>query len=520
MRANGRLKRSIGVLGAICIVATVVYGVAGAASKPHSSSTPVRGGTLTYLSDIVPPSSFDPATSLGVPNAASASAYFEAVYGLLVYENFATGTVVPQMAQSLTATNPSNWVLKLRPNVKFTDGTPFNANAVKYNWTRIANMKSAPEQAQAATIASMTVVNPLTLDIKLKAPNSSFNFTVAESIPFIASPTALKSGINFVTHPVGAGPFVLHTFNTINFTAAFARNKKYWDAPEPYLNNLVIETISSPTSIYDGFQTGAGQIASISGTTVSQAQQAGDKILSITAPGGGTFPAFNTTEAPFNSVIAREAFEYGFDPASYNTDVNGGTGTPVDSIFAKSSPYYVASATEPQYNPTEAQTLFNEYATQNGGPMTINVLSFNTATSNWITAEYAQFTNVTINIEAISPTDLLTALEQGGFDVAIIGNNVLTPAPLFDQFYETGASLNFGKFSDPAVDKLLVAANSTINVKDQIADYAQASKLLVNTDYEAYMITRTPTTFAIAKTVHGVEYARDGIFIWAGMWLS
>jgi peptide/nickel transport system substrate-binding protein len=135
------------------------------------------GGKLTYFFQGAPPLTFDPAFADGNARGSSAASYLGAIYGLLVYEDWTTdkGKVVPQMAKSLTAIDPSNWVLKLREGICFTDGTLFDAAVVKFNWERIASMPKAWSQSAAAQIASLTVVNPLTLHITLKAPNSSFD---------------------------------------------------------------------------------------------------------------------------------------------------------------------------------------------------------------------------------------------------------------------------------------------------------------------------------------------------------
>ena len=96
--------------------------------------------------------------------------------------------------------------------------TSYDAQAVKTNWDRLADpANKANVYATAASIASSTVVDPLTLKITLKEPNGQFARDVAFSLPYIASPAALaKHGANYGKEPgtiVGAGPFVVESCN-------------------------------------------------------------------------------------------------------------------------------------------------------------------------------------------------------------------------------------------------------------------------------------------------------------------
>src|SRR5262249_39918919 len=156
------------------------------------------------------------------------------VYATLLYADTTVSppAVKPLLAQSFTtADNGTTWVLKLRPNLVFSDGTPLDAAEVKFNWDRIMNpATAAPMASSLATIASDTVTDPQTLTITLSQPNSLFNNTLAVSAPnFIASPTAVqKLGADYGVHPVGAGPFVVDSW-TLNSQATLSKNPTYFD---------------------------------------------------------------------------------------------------------------------------------------------------------------------------------------------------------------------------------------------------------------------------------------------------
>src|SRR5262249_11293553 len=117
----------------------------------------------------------------------------DAVYDMLVYSDVKTGKIVPQTAESLISTDAVVWTLKLRPNIKFSDGTAYDAAAVKFNYLRLQDPANAANRAaQANLIGQMDVIDPLTLKITLKAKNAVFPVAMT-LIPFIASPTAVQA---------------------------------------------------------------------------------------------------------------------------------------------------------------------------------------------------------------------------------------------------------------------------------------------------------------------------------------
>ncbi len=134
----------------------------------------------------------------------------QAVYGALLYYDFETGEITPGMAESFTSDDGKVWTLKLRPGLTFTDGTPFDAAAVAFNWDRILDPALlSPSRAAAQTI-TWNVVDETTLTVTSNEVNHQLPFQLTESLAFVASPTAIaQKGADFANAPVGAGPFQL-----------------------------------------------------------------------------------------------------------------------------------------------------------------------------------------------------------------------------------------------------------------------------------------------------------------------
>ena len=121
------------------------------------------------------------------------------------------------------------YTIALKSGVKFQDGTPFNADAVKANLDRASNPDNHLKRFNLfKTIASTEVVNPTTVKITLKQPFSAFINTLASPAAAMISPTALKKyGKDIGFHPVGTGPYEFVTWNQTDFV----KGKKfsgYW----------------------------------------------------------------------------------------------------------------------------------------------------------------------------------------------------------------------------------------------------------------------------------------------------
>jgi len=119
----------------------------------------------------------------------------------------------PELAQSWTIENDGKrYVFALQPGVKFHDGTPFDADAVRFNLERrLDEAVASPQRNQLRpVIDGIEVLGPLSIAINLKNPYPALLSDLADRAGFMVSPTAArKFGQDFGRNPVGTGPFVL-----------------------------------------------------------------------------------------------------------------------------------------------------------------------------------------------------------------------------------------------------------------------------------------------------------------------
>src|SRR5579864_7069348 len=145
-------------------------------------------------------------------------------------------TIVPMLATSWTVSPDGRTVtFKLRQGVKFHDGTPFGADAVKINFDRMLDPKFPPiRKAEMRPVQRVAVIDPSTVEVVMDRPYSPLLYALTDRAGMMLSPAALaKDGMNFGQHPVGAGPFRF-VERVPNDHITFERNPDYWATGLPF----------------------------------------------------------------------------------------------------------------------------------------------------------------------------------------------------------------------------------------------------------------------------------------------
>lgn len=347
-RARFGLRRITALVFAVALVAAACGDdsssneAAGSTGAPTSSSgagattqTPKAGGTLTFgvFSEAA---SLDPALGAGTGSVGAIEQ--TAIYDLLVSYDYKTGKYVPRVAKSLTPNaDSSEWTLVLRPDIKFGDGTAFDAEAVKFNIERhkATDSKSTFKGIVNDNIASMTVVDPLTLTIKLTSPWGGFPVLLATGPGRIASPTAIKSlGATFATNPVGAGagPFQIVSFAQKE-SIVLKKNPNYWGGTVLLDQVKFVPLSNGSAGVLQALQTNGIDGGFIQDPKVNKQVKAAGFTGFETAIGSTLALVMNSAKAPFNDPDVRKAVVLAIDPNVVNQRLYDG------AAVASSSPF-------------------------------------------------------------------------------------------------------------------------------------------------------------------------------------
>ncbi len=232
----------------------------GVALLAGPASAQKQGGSITMGLELDIPG-FDP-LKVGVYDTAALTAA-SALFDTLTYLD-AGGKAQPKLALSWAHSEDfKTWTFKLRPGVKFHDGTPFNAEAYKANYER---QKDPVNKCRCAfylsNVNSVEAPDELTLVYNLKDPSVNYPALVsyANQNAAVHSPTAWKTkGDDYNRNPVGTGPFVLKSW-TAGDRMVLERNPDYWDKGRIYLDRIILKPLPDAQSRFASLQSGEADI--------------------------------------------------------------------------------------------------------------------------------------------------------------------------------------------------------------------------------------------------------------------
>jgi peptide/nickel transport system substrate-binding protein len=371
-------------------------------------------------------------------------------------------------------------------------------------------------------MASMDVVDPVTLKITLKAKNAVFPSQVA-LIPFIGSPTAIAAqGVGFASAPVGAGPFLLKSW-VRDSQVNFVRNPAYWNAPRPYVDQMVFKFILDENQRANTMISGGGNLLqTVTPSTASMLQSAG-AVPTAGVVNGGTLMYFNLRKSPFNDIRARQAVVLAVDRADYAKVVLNGIVEPMDSIFRKSSPYYDANILQPAYDPVKAQQLLDAYAAENGGPLTFTLTTFSAGTypsaAQYIQGALMKLKNVNVSVKVQATPVQVSEVNSGAFTAALYGTPFDDPEPTWTSLYTCDANPSPSGFCDSKFDAAIADNRVTLDANQRIADLKEAQKV-VYAQLPSFFFERRSLWLFETPHLQNVQWANDGLPLLDRMWIK
>ncbi len=466
-RTRGNRRRRPALTVGVMLALAAVTGGSAAASSPSGdhrvvSAVPDRqtGGSamMVATAQVV---QLDPQLQR-VSFAFTDAPMMSAVYGNLAWLDPATGELELYFLESLEPNEDfSVWTMTLHPGITFSDGTPMDAEAIRYNIARAADPDTGSRFYESAAALELEVVDDLTLQVTLAEPNPSWYATLVSDFAGIGSPTAMEQakadGVEFGTVPVGAGPFMVKDW-TPGQTLIVERNPYFADfrPGEPYLDEITFETVPDQVQQVNALQSGAAQIVAPTGAdVVVQLTEFAD--ITVTNTSGGSDVWLNNTIPPFDDVRARQAIWYALDQAAAANAFAAGT-PPARSLFGESSPYYDAAFEFPAQDTEQAQALFDELAAE-GKPVEFTYTTLSSAAqtefSNFLLAALGEFDNVSVTIDVKTSDEYLQATRSGEYQAIPHGAYFSNPIPtLVDTFHPDGLINSFG-WDNPAVREAL-----------------------------------------------------------------
>jgi peptide/nickel transport system substrate-binding protein len=357
--------------------ATAAAGAAGATTAATSAATPDTsgsGGTLRIgmtagnipIPNTPPDQGFEGRRFVG-------NQIYDALFNWDDAQGDTVPTVIPALATSYTMSDDKlTWTFTLRQNVKFHDGTPFNADAVVFEYRRLRDKSfeyydattAASNASSFAFIDSIAKVDDYTVAVKTKTVYAFLPYDLVYL--YIPSPTAIEKYGNkdYAQHATGTGPFMMTKYvdgQVMELTA----NPDYWGG-KPKLDKVILYPMPEPATRLAALQSGDIDWAELPPPdSVEQLKAQGYQVFLKEYPHTILY-VLNLHNGPLQDVRIRQALEYAVDRQGTATLINN-VGYPATQYMYKGNPWYDDSWAGYTYDPAKAKALLAEAGYPNGG---------------------------------------------------------------------------------------------------------------------------------------------------------
>jgi 4-phytase/acid phosphatase/peptide/nickel transport system substrate-binding protein len=440
-----------------------------------------QGGSITVGLELDIPG-FDP-LKVGVFDTAALTAA-AAIFDTLVTLD-AKGEAQPKLAQSWTHSDDyKTWTFKLRPGVKFHDGTPFNAEAFKANFDRQKDPANKCRCAfYIAFIRDMQAPDELTVVMNLNDPvvNLPAIITIPSQNNAVQSPTAWKTkGDDYNRNPVGTGPYVLKSW-TAGDRMVLEKNPDYWDKSRIYLDRIVLKPLPDAQSRFASLQSGEADIVwddEFDADNIQKAQKDPKLTVHTYVGSGATVYAFNTKAAPFDDVRVRQALVMAIDRNKWSQAMTNGLSRPASNPYGEGSWVKCKDDGALPFDVEKAKALIKDY----GKPVEFKMIVTATPRGRTVGQVLQQFwkqIGANMEIEQIDQATVVPRAFMRQFQLTpwrIV--DLADPDPQMYANFKTGSAVALANYSNPELDALLDHARTTADTDKRIEDYCAISRLI------------------------------------------
>ena len=475
--------------------------LAGCTATSSGTSGTSVGSTLT-IGSTVTPQSWDPAF-VGDANYVP---YAQAAYDSLIRRT-EKNTYVPMLATKWDIADGGKTVtLELRKGVTFSDGSPFNADAVKANVEHFST-SAGPLGGQLAGLADAKVLGEDKIQLDFTSPIPDIIYNLSDAAGRMASPKALGAS-SLKTVPVGTGPYTMDSSKTVQgSTYTLTARKGYWDTSLQKYKTVVFKIFPNETGLLNALKSGQVDAGNLTQQdNIDNAKATGIDILHpkyhISWIGLVFYDRAGQQVPALKNPDVRRAIAHAVDAQGINKATYNGQGEPDSQIFNESSPAYDSSLTDAyKYDPSTAKQLMSKagYASGFTVKMPFDGAIVSAAAQAALTKELAAI-NITVDWVNEPTPSYYGDMATGKFPMAVaIFGSVPTDWSVVQSYIAPTASWNPNKTTDPQVESLIAGIPGADESKQNESFRALNKYIVDNAWFDPWFWAQE--NFAVNKTV-------------------
>lgn len=446
-----------------------------------------------------------------------------ALYDTLTIPN-ADGGFSPYLAESVTPNeNHTEWTVTLREGIKFHDGSDLDATVVKNNLDAFRGTYPGRPSLLFSFVlqefSDVQVKDSLTLVITTKRPWVSVDAILYASgrLGIMAQAQLDAPGDACATHPIGTGPFEFVSW-TKNQKLTAKRNPDYWQIapdgePYPYLDEIEFRPIPDATVRANALDSGditalhAAEEEVIKNSLRPLRDDGKVNLLVSDESAEVNFIQLNSSIPPFNDPRMRKALAHAANRPEAIRRVRAGLPRIATGPFGPGSIGYLDDAGFPDYDPAAARKLIAEYRADSGddGSFTYTATADPAAkrTAEWIQRDAAKV-GLKVTIQSVDQSALVDRAIAGDFQAMGFRNFPGgDPDQNYAWWYGDGNLVNFGRWNDVELNRLLDAGRETADPAEREKIYQDVNRIMAS---EVYGLWTSYAVWAVAvgSDVHGI----------------
>ncbi len=438
-------------------------------------------------------------------------------------------TIVPQLAQSWEWSADSKVLtMKLRPGVSFHDGEKLDAAAVKFNLERHKTMAGSNRRGELAPLASVDVVDALTVKLNLSAPFSPLLAALADRAGMMVSPkAAMAAGDKFGSRPVCSGPFKF-VERVAQDRIVFERFDGYWNKAAIAFDKITYTPVVDATVRLANLK--SGQFDFIERVAASDIEKLMKdtrfKVSRITEIGyqGITINIGKSEKAQANPLgkdaRVREAFELSLDRQGLAQVVMDNEATVGNQWVAPNNPYYAKNMPIPKRDVAKARQLLREAGVINPSFTLVTPTTSDAQRLALVVQAMSRDAGFDVKIQATEFATSLNMADKGDYEAYVLAwSGRADPDGNAFSFHGCKQPLNYAGYCNAETDALLNQSRTLRDPAERKKVYEQIAAKVLKERPIVYLYHRN-WLWAYNAKLAGVRNVPDGLLRVQGLKLA
>ncbi|MGI6084041.1 MAG: ABC transporter substrate-binding protein [Acetivibrionales bacterium] len=472
-------------------------------TQPATTPTATSTGTSEPKQDMVLRMGIASSLATGDPHMSGLTTVQEVLINIFdpLVRRDSTGALQPKLALSWKVVEPQIWELKLREGVKFHNGEPFNAEAVKFSLERIFKEGSKSPIQELRSFESVEAVDEYTVRIHTKAPDPRVPDKLALFAGMMVPPKYIqeKGEEYFNSNPVGTGAFIFKEWvkdSHITMTG----NPDYWDEPTK-ITELTMKFIPDSAARVAALLSGDVDIINmVDSTTINSIKSNSNLRLDIAEGIRIYYMSTAYPDGPTANPKVRQAISHAIDYQQLIDSILGGYGLRIPGPFNTSNFGSDVKLTPYEYNVEKAKSLLAEAGYPNGFDIEMNIDSEGSVIGQPIAMMLKQ-AGINVNLKILPDAEYEDKYSQGKLaPLWINGYSVWQgdPSTLIETFFKTG--MPRAKYFSPELDAKIVDMLSTMDINERKVKLHDVLTILYNDSPWSYLY-QANDLFAVKSSV-------------------